>query len=296
MGDDYVQFKRMNVDGLSLFYREAGCPSNPAIILLHGFPSSSHMFRDLIPQLSDCYYVIAPDYPGYGYSSMPSTTEYPYTFENLSILVEKLINGLGISKFILYVHDYGGPIGYRIAIRNPSRILGFVIQNAVASVEGLGKPFDLFKALWAQRTPATEAAFAELVTFEFTTMQYLYGACQPYSISPDGYTLDQLFLDRPGSSSIQLELGYDYRNNVSQYPIWQKYLRTYQPPVLITWGKNDFIFTIQGALDIARLLDCVEIHWLCGGHFVLEEQSRQVSLLIKSFFGRIYPALPGYGY
>ncbi|ANE49057.1 alpha/beta hydrolase [Paenibacillus swuensis] len=284
----------MNVDGLSIFYREAGCPSNPTIILLHGFPSSSHMFRELIPLLSDCYYVIAPDYPGYGYSSMPSTTEYIYSFENLSLIVEKLINQLGISMFILYVHDYGGPIGLRIAIRNPNRILGFVIQNAVASVEGLGEPFDLFKALWLQRNSATESAFAELVTFDFTKKQYLYGACQPYSINPDAYIFDQLFLDRPGNNNIQLELGYDYRNNVDQYPLWQQYLRTYQPPVLITWGKNDFIFTIQGAIDIASQLNCVEIYWLCGGHFVLEEQSVQVSLLIKNFFGRVYPEMPWY--
>ncbi|MFC4779014.1 alpha/beta fold hydrolase [Paenibacillus sp. GCM10023252] len=287
-----VTYNKMNVDGLSIFYREAGCPSNPAIILLHGFPSSSHMFRDLIPRLCDRYYVIAPDYPGYGYSSMPLVTDYEYTFDNLSLMIEKLINGLGVSRFILYVHDYGGPIGFRIAVRNPTRILGFVIQNAVASEAGLGQPFDLFKALWADRNRATETAFAELVTPEFTRKQYLYGACNPTSISPDGYTLDQLFLDRPGNSSIQLALGYDYRNNVDQYPNWQQYLRLYQPPMLLTWGKNDFIFTIQGAIDLARQLNGVEIYWLCGGHFVLEEQSIQVSFLIKSFFGRVYPAMP----
>ncbi|MZQ81431.1 alpha/beta fold hydrolase [Paenibacillus sp. 5J-6] len=283
-----VLYKKMKIDGWDLFFRQAGSPYNPTIILLHGFPSSSHMFRDLIPHLSDRFHVIAPDYLGYGNSSMPTVEEYSYTFENLSILIEKLIDHLCISHYILYTHDYGGPIGFRLAIRNPGRILGFVIQNAVVSENGLGKPFDLFKALWADRNPATEAAFAKLVTFDFTKMQYVAGVCQPYLISPDGYSMDQFFLDRPGNDQIQLELGYDYRKNVEQYPAWQQYLRTYQPPTLITWGKNDFIFTIEGALTFGKLLTCVETHFLCGGHFVLEEQSQHVSELIKRFFGRIY--------
>lgn len=219
---------------------------------------------------------------------MPQAKEYPYTFEHLSMVIEKLIHKLNISRYILYVHDYGGPIGFRLAIRNPHRILGFVIQNAVAHEEGLGKPFDLFKALWANRNPATEAAFSELVTFDFTKKQYITGACQPYLISPDGYSMDQFFLDRPGNSQIQLELGYDYRHNVEQYPLWQQYLRTYQPPTLVTWGKNDFIFTLEGAFAFSKELKNIEIYLLCGGHFVLEEQSRPVSELIKRFFGRLY--------
>lgn len=283
-----VLYKKVNIEGLTLFFREAGAPSHPTIILLHGFPSSSHMFRDLIPLLADRFHVIVPDYPGYGNSSMPQAKEYPYTFEHLSMVIEKLIVKLNISRYILYVHDYGGPIGFRLAIRNPHRILGFVIQNAVAHEEGLGKPFDLFKALWANRNPATEAAFSELVTFDFTKKQYITGACQPYLISPDGYSMDQFFLDRPGNSRIQLELGYDYRHNVEQYPLWQQYLRTYQPPTLVTWGKNDFIFTLEGAFAFSKELKNIETYLLCGGHFVLEEQSRPVSELIKRFFGRLY--------
>ncbi|MEK3723043.1 alpha/beta fold hydrolase [Paenibacillus sp. FSL H8-0034] len=283
-----VLYKKVNIEGLTLFFREAGAPSHPTIILLHGFPSSSHMFRDLIPLLADRFHVIAPDYPGYGNSSMPQAKEYPYTFEQLSMVIEKLIAKLHISRYILYVHDYGGPIGFRLAIRNPHRILGFVIQNAVAHEEGLGKPFDLFKALWANRNPATEAAFSELVTFDFTKKQYMTGACQSYLISPDGYSMDQFFLDRPGNSQIQLELGYDYRHNVEQYPLWQQYLRTYQPPTLVTWGKNDFIFTLEGAFAFSKELKNIETYLLCGGHFVLEEQSRPVSELIKRFFGRLY--------
>ncbi|REE91659.1 pimeloyl-ACP methyl ester carboxylesterase [Paenibacillus taihuensis] len=283
-----VQYKKMNVEGTEVFFREAGNPRNPAIILLHGFPSSSHMFRDLIPLLADCYYVIAPDYPGYGNSSMPSLDEFSYTFEHLSLVIEQLINGLCIPQYILYCHDYGGPVGFRLAIRHPERVLGFVIQNAVAHAEGLGQPFDLFKALWADPSPENKAAFAALVDVHFTKKQYTYGACDLFRISPDGYIMDQCFLDRPGNAAIQLALGYDYRNNVEQYPRWQQYLRTYQPPTLIAWGKNDFIFTLEGAYSLARELTCVELVLLCGGHFVLEEESFTVARLIKSFFCRVY--------
>ncbi|OCT13639.1 alpha/beta hydrolase [Paenibacillus pectinilyticus] len=279
-----ILYKKMMIDGLQLFFREAGSPYHPTIVLLHGFPSSSHMFRDLIPLLADRFHVIAPDYPGFGNSSMPSTEEFTYTFENLSLIIEKLLNHLCMTHYILYVHDYGGPIGFRLAIRNPHRVLGFVIQNAVADEKGLGKPFDLFKALWADRNPATEAAFSVLTTFEFTKKQYVTGVCQPYLISSDGFSMDQFFLDRPGNSQIQLELGYDYRTNVASYPLWQQYLRSYQPPTLITWGKNDFIFTLEGAHAFSKELTCIETHFLCGGHFVLEEQSLPISELIKRFF------------
>ncbi|NQX69678.1 alpha/beta hydrolase [Paenibacillus alba] len=282
-----VLYKKMNINGLCIFFREAGSRDNPTLILLHGFPSSSHMFRDLIPLLADCFHIIAPDYPGFGNSSMPSTEDYPYTFENLSIVIEQLIARLHISHYLLYVHDYGGPIGFRLAMRNPQRILGFVIQNAVADEKGLGKPFDLFKALWADRNPTTEAAFAKLVTFDFTKSQYVLGACQPYLISPDGYSMDQFFLDRPGNSQIQLELGYDYRKNVEEYPAWQHYLRTYQPPALVVWGKNDFIFTLEGAYAFSKDLIHIQTYMLCGGHFVLEEQSWHVAELIKGFFVRL---------
>ncbi|SDW10857.1 alpha/beta fold hydrolase [Paenibacillus sp. CF384] len=283
-----VKYKKMNIEGQEVFFREAGNPRNPAIILLHGFPSSSHMFRDLIPQLSDRYYVIAPDYPGYGNSSMPTVEEFSYTFEHLSLIIEQLINRLCIYRYILYCHDYGGPIGFRLAIRHPERVLGFVIQNAVAHAIGLGQPFDLFKALWADPSPANKTAFATLVDIEFTKKQYTFGVCNPFLISSDGYTMDQYFLDRPGNAAIQLALGYDYRSNVEQYPKWQQYLRTYQPPTLIVWGKNDFIFTLAGAYALERELTCVELVLLCGGHFVLEEESFTVARLIESFFCRVY--------
>lgn len=283
-----VLYKKINIEELAIFYREAGVPTRPAIILLHGFPSSSHMFRDLIPMLAERFYVIAPDYPGYGNSSMPAVDAFNYTFEHLSHVVEQLIDKLCISHYILYCHDYGGPVGFRMAVRHPERILGFVIQNAVVHEEGLGQPFDLFKALWADPSPETQAAFASLVTFDFTKKQYLTGVCYPYLISPDGYSMDQFFLDRKGNADIQLALGYDYRKNVEQYPVWQQYLRTFQPPTLVTWGRNDFIFTLDGAHALSRELTCIETCLLCGGHFVLEEQSWTVSEQIKGFFSRVY--------
>ncbi|MFD2611055.1 alpha/beta fold hydrolase [Paenibacillus gansuensis] len=286
-----IRYKKMNIEGIDLFFREAGSPGMPAIVLLHGFPTSSFMFRDLIPLLADRFHVIAPDYPGYGNSSAPSPQEFSYTFEHISILVEKLLDAMGIRQMILYVHDYGGPVGFRMAIRNPRRVAGFVIQNTVVNEEGLGQPFDLFKALWADRNPRTEAAFAQVITFDFTRRQYLQGACQPYFISPDGYNMDQPLLDRPGNSSIQLELGYDYRTNVEQYPVWQQYLRRYQPPVLVAWGKNDFIFTLDGALFFNQVVSYSQTSLLCGGHFVLEEQSVQISHMIKDFFGQILAPL-----
>ncbi|MEH7307063.1 alpha/beta fold hydrolase [Neobacillus drentensis] len=272
------------IDGLRIFYREAGSRRNPAIVLLHGFPSSSHMFRNLIPFLSDRFYVIAPDYPGFGNSSMPVPDGFTYTFHNISLVMEKLLDLLGIRQSFFYVHDYGGPVGFRIAARQPSRVLGFVIQNSVAHEEGLGKPFDLFKALWKDRNRSTEAAMGTLLTFDFTKKQYLTGACSQDLISPDSYLMDQLFLDRPGNAQIQLELAYDYRKNVEQYPVWQHYLRTKQPPVTVIWGKNDFIFTLDGAIAYSKELYNVESHLLCGGHFLLEEQAWQVSQLTKSFF------------
>ncbi|MFC5451293.1 alpha/beta fold hydrolase [Paenibacillus aestuarii] len=280
--------KSIDVRGVNIFFREAGNPMNPAIILLHGFPSSSHMFRNLIPLLADRYYVIAPDYPGFGNSSMPKADSFSYTFENLSLIIEELLHQLCISKYILYCHDYGGPVGFRLAVRQPQRILGFVIQNAVITEEGLGQPFDVFKALWSDPNPQTKADFAALGDYEFTKKQYLYGACHPFLISPDGYNMDQFFLDRPGNADIQLALGYDYQTNVEQYPIWQHYLQMYQPPILVTWGKNDFIFTLQGAYAFQSYVTYAETHLLCGGHFVLEEANYAIANLIKSFFCRMY--------
>ncbi|PFM61387.1 alpha/beta hydrolase [Bacillus cereus] len=279
-----VSYHIATIDSLRIFYREAGSRRNPVIVLLHGFPSSSHMFRNLIPLLSDQFYVIAPDYPGFGNSSMPAPDEFTYTFHNISLVMEKLLDLLGIRQSVFYVQDYGGPVGLRIAVRQPSRVLGFVIQNSVAHEEGLGKPFDLFKALWKDRNPNTEAALGALLTFDFTKKQYLTGACSPNLISPDSYLMDQLLLDRLGNAQIQLELAYDYRKNVEQYPVWQQYLRTKQPPAIVIWGKNDFIFTLNGAGAFSKELYNVETHLLCGGHFLLEEQAWQVSQLIKSFF------------
>ncbi|GAE07463.1 alpha/beta fold hydrolase [Paenibacillus sp. JCM 10914] len=229
---NHVMYKKLQVEDVEIFYREAGHSSKPTIVLLHGFPSSSHMFRDLIPLLADRYHVIAPDYPGFGNSSMPGVREFQYTFEHISRIIEQFLTRLDVSRCILYCHDYGGPVGFRIAVRSPWRILGFVIQNAVVNVDGLGQPFDVFKKLWRDPSPANQAEFATLARFEFTMQQYLTGVCQPLVVSPDGYSMDQFFLNRTGNDEIQLALGYDYRNNVKEYPRWQQYLYHYQPPAL----------------------------------------------------------------
>ncbi|MCJ8013005.1 alpha/beta hydrolase [Paenibacillus sp. KQZ6P-2] len=282
---EWVRYKYATVQGLSVFYREAGSPSNPALVLLHGFPSSSHMFRELLPLLADRFYLIAPDYPGFGYSNMPSISDFSYTFEQFSLIIEQLLDQLSIPKFILYCHDYGGPVGFRLAVRHPHRVRGFIIQNSVVNFEGLGTPFDVFKALWKHPDARTQQEFAATVTsFDFTKKQYFTGACYPERVSPDGPYMDQMFLNRPGNQEIQVALGYDYRKNVEQYPIWQQYLRTYQPPVLVVWGRNDFIFTLKGAEFFERELKCVATHLLCGGHFVLEEASYVTAMLIKNFF------------
>ncbi|TBL81978.1 alpha/beta fold hydrolase [Paenibacillus thalictri] len=283
-----VMYKGLRVENVDIFYREAGHPSQPAIVLLHGFPSSSHMFRELIPLLADRYHVIAPDYPGYGNSGMPGVNEFLYTFEHISRIVEQLLDRLQVSKCILYCHGYGGPVGFRMAVRAPSRILGFVIQNAVVNVEGLGRPFDVFKKLWADPSPKNQAEFAALTSFDFTKKQYVTGVCNPLIVSPDGYSMDQFFLDRHGNKQIQLALGYDYRTNVQEYPRWQQYLRDHQPPVLVAWGRNDFIFTLEGAAFYGKADPHVETHLLCGGHFMLEEKSGTVAQLIKTFYYRVY--------
>ncbi|WP_335869448.1 alpha/beta fold hydrolase [Bacillus sp. 2205SS5-2] len=279
-----IRYQKKQIAGLSIFYREAGCRNNPTIVLLHGFPSSSHMFRNLIPLLSKQFHVIAPDYPGYGNSAMPSPKTYTYSFHATSLIIEQLVSELGITQFFLYVQDYGGPIGFRIAVRSPQKILGLVIQNAVAHEVGLGPPFDVFKSLWKDRNPQTEEALGYFLTFNFTIRQYLEGARYPNHISPDSYSMDQFFLNRPGNDQVQLEYAYDYRKNIEQYPHWQQYLRQYQPHTLIVWGINDFIFTLAGAYAFQKELCNVEINLLCGGHFILEEQSFTVACLIHQFF------------
>jgi pimeloyl-ACP methyl ester carboxylesterase len=278
-----ISYNTLSIDGVNVFYREAGSRSNPVILLLHGFPSSSHMYRDLMNDLADRFYLIAPDYPGFGNSDMPDRGKYTYTFDNLSVTIEKFIDALNLTKFNLYMQDYGSPVGYRIAVRRPELIDALIIQNANAYEEGIGPAIEDGKRFWANRNTETENAMRNILTQEGTKMQYIDGVEDVRKISPDAYTYDQLFLDRPGNKEIQLDLLYDYRNNITLYPVWQKYLRNHQPPALITWGKNDAMFTEKGALAYKKDLPNAEIHLLNTGHFALEEFHTEIAAYIDLF-------------
>ncbi len=281
-----VLYKNISIEGVNLFYREAGDSQNPTILLLHGFPSSSHMYRDLIHDLANDYHLIAPDYPGFGNSDMPARSQYQYAFDNLSLTIEKFIDALSLKKFHLYMQDYGAPVGYRIAVRRPELIQSLIIQNANAYEEGLGPAIEDGKRFWANRNEETENAMRQILTLEGTKIQYLDGAENPERVSPDSYYHDFHLLERPGNKEIQLDLLYDYRNNIKQYPIWQNYLRIHQPPALITWGKNDALFTAKGAVAYLKDLPQADLHLFNTGHFALEEFHKEISLLIRDFIQR----------
>jgi pimeloyl-ACP methyl ester carboxylesterase len=277
-------YHHANVRGLKLFYREAGSKDSPTIVLLHGFPSSSHMFRDLIPQLADKLHVIAPDYPGFGYSGAPGAHEFEYTFDNLAAHVEDLLfQILGLKQFSIYVQDYGAPVGYRIASRHPDAIQSIVVQNGNAYVEGIGAAFDPMKPFWANRTSETEKPVRALLTKDMTIFQYTHGVKNAERISPDSYTLDQFFLDRPGNDAIQLDLLYNYQSNVALYDRWHDYFRQSQPRMLIVWGKNDPFFTVEGAKAYQTDLPKAELHFIDTGHFALEDSSDFIAERMRKF-------------
>jgi pimeloyl-ACP methyl ester carboxylesterase len=277
-------YHHATVRGLKLFYREAGHHNPSTIVLLHGFPSSSHMFRDLIPKLAERFHVIAPDYIGFGYSDAPNATDFAYTFENLTEHVEELLfSHLGLTRFNLYMQDYGAPVGFRIASRHPEAIEGLVIQNGNAYVEGISAAFAPLQPFWANRTQETEQPVRGLLTKETTFFQYTHGAANPALISPDAYTFDQALLDRPGNDAIQLDLFHDYPSNVALYDAWHAYFRSSQPRTLIVWGKNDPFFTVEGAKAFQRDLPNAELHLIDAGHFALEEASGFIAERINAF-------------
>jgi pimeloyl-ACP methyl ester carboxylesterase len=265
-------FQYATVKGLKIFYREAGSKTSPTIVLLHGFPSSSHMFRDLIPQLAAKFHVIAPDYVGFGYSDAPDAGRFEYTFDHLAAHVEELLfDVLGLTKFSIYVQDYGAPVGYRIAFRHQDAIEGIVAQNGNAYAEGIGAGFDAMKPFWANRNPETEKPVRELLKKETTIFQYTHGVKDISKISPDSYTMDQFFLDRRGNDAIQLSLLHNYQSNLALYDSWHVFFRTKQPKTLIVWGKNDPFFTVEGAQAYLRDIPKAELHLLDTGHFALED-------------------------
>ncbi len=278
-----TRHRTTEVDGLEIFYREAGPQEAPTILLLHGFPTSSHMFRNLIPALSDRFHLVAPDYPGYGNSSMPSVDEFDYTFDRLAEVVEKFITKLRLKRYSLYVMDYGAPVGFRIATRHPQQVEALIVQNGNAYEEGLREFWDPIKAYWKERSDANAEPLRKLLTLEATRWQYTHGVRDVEAISPDNWRIDQALLDRPGNKEIQLQLFYDYGSNPPLYPQWQAYLRQHQPPTLVVWGKNDPIFPAEGAHPYKRDLTDLDFHLLDTGHFALEEDGDVIAGRIRSF-------------
>ena len=270
--------------GLDIFYREAGPKDAPTILLLHGFPTSSHMFRNLMRNLSDEFHMIAPDYPGYGNSSMPLVGEFEYTFDSMSEVIDKFVEKLGIEKYSLYMMDYGAPIGYRLFSKHPQRVQAFIVQNGNAYDEGLEEFWNPIKTWWNDKTKENEKKLHYLVAADTTKWQYINGTRTPESISPDNWVVDQAKLDREGNVAIQLAMLYDYKTNPPLYPKWQENFRKYQPPALIVWGKNDYIFPEAGAHPYKRDLTDVETYILDTGHFALEEDGDVISEKISKFF------------
>ncbi len=283
-----VTHKTVKVGDLDVFYREAGPKGAPAVLLLHGFPTSSQMFRNLIPALAEEYRVVAPDYPGYGHSSMPTHDQFSYTFDNLATVIDEFTERVRLTRYALYVQDYGAPVGYRLASAHPERVTAIVVQNGNAYDEGLDNPFwEPIRAYWREPSSRQKRdALRNLLTYEATRWQYTDGVPNPELVSPDGAAHDQFLLDRPGNDEIQLDLFLSYGSNPPLYPRWQEYFRTHQPPVLIAWGKNDQIFPAAGAEPYRRDLKTLEYHLLDAGHFALETEGDTIAGLMREFLGK----------
>jgi len=282
----HTTHKKVTVNGQDIFYREAGPKNAPTILLLHGFPTSSHMFRNLIPALADRYHLVAPDYPGFGNSSQPSMNSFEYSFDNLADLMEEFLITLDIKKYSLYLMDYGAPIGFRLAAKHPEQIQSLIVQNGNAYKEGLREFWDPIRKYWNDRTPENAQALAGFIAHDGVKWQYTHGVRNEQSISPDNWYSDLRHLSREGNAEIQLALFYDYQNNVPHYPEWQAYFRQYQPPTLIVWGKNDYIFPANGAHPYKQDLKNLEFHLLDTGHFALEEDGELIAGYIREFMAK----------
>ena len=282
-----VFFRTARVDDLPLFYRQAGAEDAPVIVLLHGFPSSSHMFRNLIPQLATRYHVIAPDYPGFGYSDAPSADKFKYTFDHLAEIVDRFLDQKGIARYSIYIQDYGSPVGFRLAAAHPERVQAIISQNGNAYEEGLSAFWgEYLEPFWRERNTKNEAKMRELLTLESTKFQYLTGVRDVEQVSPDAWQHDQALLNREGNQDIQLDLFHDYRNNLTLYPAWHEYLRRRRPPLLLVWGRNDQIFIEAGARAFLRDQPEAELHLLDTGHFALEEDAETIGKLMLDFLDR----------
>lgn len=284
---DFTQVRHAyeTVEGLKIFYREAGDPAKPTIVLLHGFPSSSHMYRNLIRDLSDAYHLVAPDYPGFGESSFPSPEEYAYTFDNIAHTMDRFLEQRGLQKYSLFIQDYGAPIGFRIATAHPERIQTLLVQNGNAYEEGIAEAgWAPIMKYWKDRTAANEKTIIENVfTLEGIKWQYTHGTRSPDNISPENWNLDYMKISRPGQHEVQLRLLYDYQYNIMHYPAWQAYLRDDQPPVLIVWGENDAFFPVPGAEGYRRDVNDIDYNTLNTGHFALEEEGAFIARKVREF-------------
>jgi pimeloyl-ACP methyl ester carboxylesterase len=278
-----IRYRTAEADGFKVFYREAGNARAPKLLLLHGFPSASHIFRDLIPVLADRFHMIAPDLPGFGRSDMPPRDEFSYTFDNIARVIERFTEIVGFDRFAVYVFDYGAPTGFRLAIRHPERITAIISQNGNAYEEGLSGAWSPIRAYWENRSQANRMALRAFLTPETTHWQYTHGVPDPTAVSPDGQNLDNYYLARPGADEIQLDLFGDYQNNVALYPAFQQYFRTHKPPFLAVWGKNDPFFLPAGAEAFKRDLPLADVRFLDTGHFALETHFSEIAKMIIDF-------------
>lgn len=278
-----IAYRRADVDGFNVFYREAGRPGNTKLLLLHGFPSSSHMFRDLIPLLADRFHLIAPDLPGFGQSDMPDRDRFAYTFDNIANVVDRFTEVIGFDRFAVYVFDYGAPTGFRLALKHPERIAAIVSQNGNAYEEGLSEGWNPIRAYWQDASAANRDALRVLLTHETTVWQYTHGVPDTAYVSPDGYSLDDFYLSRPGAHEVQLDLFRDYRSNVGLYPAFQEYFRVHQPRFLAVWGKNDPFFLPAGAEAFKRDMPNAEVRFFDTGHFALETHAKEIAAAMTNF-------------
>jgi pimeloyl-ACP methyl ester carboxylesterase len=281
-----VFYRKLTVDGLSIFYREAGRPEAPTLLLLHGFPSSSRMYEPLLTRLAGQFHLVAPDYPGFGHSAAPGAKDFTYTFDHLTDVMEHFAEALGLKRYALYLQDYGGPIGFRLALARPERVEALVIQNAVSHEDGLGPLWQKRREYWADRT-SNEAALREnFLSFAATRQRHVGSNPNPETLNPDRWSDEFAFLSRPGQADIQSDLFYDYRTNVASYPVWQAWLKAHQPPTLVVWGKYDPSFQVAEAEAYRRDLPNAEIHILDAGHFALNDKPDEVAGLVGGFLGR----------